>query len=500
MYTLYPFVTKDGSVGLYNPCEDDIYHSVAGAASEAYEKFIFPAEIENFFQNHDCIRVLDICFGIGYNSKSFLNFIFQNKFKNFSKNNNLRGNILSPYHDKIYGDNSSRDKYNETIYSDNIIKQSYNGKIYSDNIQDKKSRELCNEQIYADNVDKDKCKNSSNGVLDNFRNKNIKIFLKAIDTDKNLACLAPFINSNLNQMMKNQYKNDKISKFLSKKFFNPVNFEFAQALVDSSCKNCENYNAQNLFALPEFLTSYPPAINLFLYERIISCCPEIINSSEFIRLLYDKKYKGYFNSKLRRLFKLKCLSMGKLTLQRKLCSFLHNIYYRNLSERYKNDLKALKTLEIDFSLKTCDARLEIKSDTNTYDFIFLDAFTPSKCPCLWTLDFFEQLYSHLSRDGIILTYSNAAPVRNAFWAAGFFVGKIYNPVENKFTGTIAAKNQSLIKYPLSEFDLGLLKTKAGIVYRDENLTDLNEAIIERRNFEVKNSDLISSTKYMKTYK
>ena len=84
--------------------------------------------------------------------------------------------------------------------------------------------------------------------------------------------------------------------------------------------------------------------------------------------------------------------------------------------------------------------------------------------------------------------------------AGFQIGNIYNQRENKFTGTIAVKDKNLIKYPLSEFDLGLIKTRAGIFYRDKNLTRLNEAIIEERNLEVKNSSRITSSQYKKSYK
>ena len=132
--------------------------------------------------------------------------------------------------------------------------------------------------------------------------------------------------------------------------------------------------------------------------------------------------------------------------------------------------------------------------------MFLDAFTPAKCPALWTVDFFKLLFKHLNENGMVLTYSNSAAIRNAFLNAGFFVGKIYNPQMKKYTGTIAVKNKSLIKHELSEYDLGLLKTRAGIFYRDENLTDLNEAIIERHKKEVDESDLISSSKYIKSFK
>lgn len=84
--------------------------------------------------------------------------------------------------------------------------------------------------------------------------------------------------------------------------------------------------------------------------------------------------------------------------------------------------------------------------------------------------------------------------------AGFYIGKIYNSAENKFTGTVAVKNKSLIEHELSEYDLGLLKTKAGIFYRDQNLTGQNEAIIEEHLREVNNSNLISSSKYIKQFK
>ena len=139
-------------------------------------------------------------------------------------------------------------------------------------------------------------------------------------------------------------------------------------------------------------------------------------------------------------------------------------------------------------------------DNNKYNFIFLDAFTPAKCPALWTLEFFKLLHEHLDENGMILTYSNSAAVRNALINAGFYVGKTFNYSLKKFTGTVAVKNKSLIKHDLSEYDLGLIKTRAGIFYRDENLTGLNEEILASHRKEVENSNLISSSKYIKEYK
>lgn len=151
-------------------------------------------------------------------------------------------------------------------------------------------------------------------------------------------------------------------------------------------------------------------------------------------------------------------------------------------------------------MKFNDARQVIKEDDNSYNYIFLDAFTPAKCPCLWTVDFFKELHKHLDDEGMILTYSNSAAVRNAFIQAGFWTGKIYNKESDKFIGTIATKKLELIKNGLSEYDLGLINTKAGIVYRDKDLTLDNEAIIAAHSKEVAQSGLQSSSKFIKTFR
>lgn len=72
--------TNDGSTGLYNSDVNDIYHSVYGAKEEAEEKFIKPLCFEKNFLDKKQIRVLDICYGIGYNTKAFLKKIIQTKY------------------------------------------------------------------------------------------------------------------------------------------------------------------------------------------------------------------------------------------------------------------------------------------------------------------------------------------------------------------------------------------------------------------------------------
>lgn len=61
--------TDDRSVGLYNNNVNDIYHSKTGALTESFEKFIFPSFS---LTNKNELNILDICYGIGYNTKSAL--------------------------------------------------------------------------------------------------------------------------------------------------------------------------------------------------------------------------------------------------------------------------------------------------------------------------------------------------------------------------------------------------------------------------------------------
>ena len=397
MYELYAYFTNDGSVGLFSLKDDDIYHSTYGALTEAYEKFIFPSEMEKVFQKKSEIKILDICFGIGYNSKSAINYLLD---------------FL----------------YNETIDTNN---NKYNYKIDTNN------------QKY-------------------------KISIHAVDIDKNLVYLSPFFISNKKNLKNNtlSFKQDKIKRMLSKKI-----------------------------ETPNKKIKLKKEVNILLFQKLFDKF-----DAEIETILNNKKYLQFFDREMLSLYKFYRNDRCKTSPILKINTFLHNIYYKYISSSYKNAIKALKLMDFNFSVDIADARQVIKNDSEIYDFVFLDAFTPAKCPCLWTLDFFKELYKHLDENGMILTYSNSASIRNAFINAGFYVGKIFSNSANKFTGTIAVKNKSLIKHELSEYDLGLIKTKAGIFYRDENLTLTNEAIIEAHLKEVENSDLISSSRFIKDYK
>ena len=88
------YYTQDGSVGLYSYADDDVYHSKFGALTEAWEKFILPAHIEKKLNQQPEIRVLDVCYGIGYNTKALMSFII-NSDEKFLKQKNIFQKIFT---------------------------------------------------------------------------------------------------------------------------------------------------------------------------------------------------------------------------------------------------------------------------------------------------------------------------------------------------------------------------------------------------------------------
>lgn len=77
----YPLLTQDGSIGLFNTKVDDIYHSSYGAYNEALEKFILPSKLVEKLKKKSSIKILDICYGMGYNSKCAIEKILQQDFE-----------------------------------------------------------------------------------------------------------------------------------------------------------------------------------------------------------------------------------------------------------------------------------------------------------------------------------------------------------------------------------------------------------------------------------
>jgi len=472
MYELYPYFTNDGTVGLFSREDDDIYHSTYGALSESWQKFILPSHLEEYIETHSDVKILDICYGIGYNSKTALNVFVKNvlRRKKVKKKN---------FFTRIFSKNSTQSiPTDAAIYTDNILEG--NGEIlkekrYKNDInltQDTNSIVA----IHADNISMNEFDESDLEFVCNH------ILIDAVDVDKILMGLSPFIKI---EPETNLFRKNPEENFYFQNKFAPI----------EKIKNSKYFPQNKIKKEFKLKREVPIIILIKLLENGFNIFDDRIVQT----ILAHKKYQPFLSRFIINFAKF-CLNQGcNYNKINNKTAFLHNIYYRYLSRSYKNMQKLLKNNQIAFNFHTNDARRFIITTPNRYNFIFLDAFTPAKCPALWTVEFFRELYLRLEDDGMILTYSNSAAIRNAFLKNGFYVGKIYDTEFKKFTGTIAVKNLNLIEHELDERDLSLINSKAGICFKDEFL-DLDERlIIENRKNEIEQSDLVSSSQILKGY-
>lgn len=464
-----PYFTEDGSVGLYSYADKDVYHSKFGALTEAWEKFILPANID--INNINELKVLDICYGIGYNTKALMSFVINNlKIK--------KENFLKKFLRKIF----------TKCY--NIVSIGVN-KIAKKNI------ELL---VYSDTIDNDK-----------------NILIDCLDINEELVKLSPF------------FKTLKTPEEIYESFLPKILscFDTYYSLEKLFVKVASNFYPKNRKEITELLElkfksmhiereyKINPYVNYILlnslydyYKKLEDEHIENCHSKEELEKLryLNKELKKILTNKInRKYFDKSCLDYAKFnqfwgynkSSKHNLSTLLHNIYYDHLSKRYKkiNFKTAQSLFNVNFHIK--DARKTILALNNEYDLIFLDAFTYTKAPQLWSVEFIAELYKRISPSGVLLTYSNSAQVRNTLLENKFYVGKIIDNKINKVIGTIASKDKSKIKNPLSTYDIGLCNTKAGIPYHDPNLSFDSKDIIELREYEFRHSDLMSSSKYMK---
>ena len=73
------------------------------------------------------------------------------------------------------------------------------------------------------------------------------------------------------------------------------------------------------------------------------------------------------------------------------------------------------------------------------DLVWLDAFSPCRCPQLWSLEFLAQLAALLKPEGRLITYSSAAAVRAALVSAGLQLASIAPSSSEQWScGTVAS--------------------------------------------------------------
>lgn len=493
MYELYPYFTNDGTVGLFSRYDDDIYHSTHGALSESWQKFILPSHLKEYIETHNEVKILDICYGIGYNTKTALNVYIKNAFankkkikhkKNFSKKIFIKSNNNAA----IYTDNVERSLCNkvEEIFHEKISEINFSSSVY-DGMARSSILAIDDDNINIENSsfsgDTTTCNNEFN-LKNNVMNKsgnliNNKILIDAVDVDKTLINLSPFIAS------------------APRNYLYDIDHDFS---IENKSKYRQIINIKKIkkSIIKEFRLKNE--VSIILLRILFENDPTFFNDENLQKILADKIYAPFLNKSMIKYAKFYSNSRYKYNKYSNKMAFLHNIYYEYISRSYKNVNNLLKDSKICINFHNNDARAFVKATNNTYNFIFLDAFTPAKCPALWTVQFFRKLYYKLDNDGMILTYSNSAAIRNAFLKNGFHVGKTYDTELKKFVGTVAVKNKNLIEHELDERDLSLINSKAGICFEDENLELDNNTIILNRENKFTNSDLLSSSKVLKGYK
>lgn len=73
----YPIKTSDDTISLYNFDVNDVYHSKVGAYTESLHKYTLPSGLLDYIRNNKEITILDVCYGLGYNSRTAAEEIFK---------------------------------------------------------------------------------------------------------------------------------------------------------------------------------------------------------------------------------------------------------------------------------------------------------------------------------------------------------------------------------------------------------------------------------------
>ena len=158
-----------------------------------------------------------------------------------------------------------------------------------------------------------------------------------------------------------------------------------------------------------------------------------------------------------------------------------------------------------------DARekINIIPSSIKFDLIYLDGFSPQKCPQVWTVEFLSKVTEKLNPQGYLITYSSSAAVRKTLRNLELEIFTI-KPCFNKNTfwsqGTVAIaklhKNKLEPNFNLEKLSVmeeEHLLTKASIPYRDQDLNSSKDDIIKKRLNEQLSSNLLSTKRWRKKW-
>lgn len=154
---------------------------------------------------------------------------------------------------------------------------------------------------------------------------------------------------------------------------------------------------------------------------------------------------------------------------------------------------------LDATLLVGDARQTLRQVCDRdfrADGIFLDPFSPLKCPQLWSVEFLALAAACLAADGRLATYSCAAAVRVGLQLAGLQVGTTTGLGRRS---TVAGRTATDLP-PLWEAEREHLHTRAAIPYRDPQGNDDTEAILQRRQQEQAVCSLEATSRWRKRWR
>lgn len=160
----------------------------------------------------------------------------------------------------------------------------------------------------------------------------------------------------------------------------------------------------------------------------------------------------------------------------------------------------LQTPHLQAQLLAGDARQTIQqaiAQDFRADAIFLDPFSPPKCPQLWTVEFFQFISQCLAPEGYLATYSCAASVRQAMALSGLQFGATA-AMGRRSPGTLARFTRDGLR-PLSPQEQEHLQTRAAVPYRDPDLQGDRPSIIARRQAEQAETNLESTSQWKKRW-
>ena len=172
-----------------------------------------------------------------------------------------------------------------------------------------------------------------------------------------------------------------------------------------------------------------------------------------------------------------------------------------------NNSGVYKNKNFDCNLIIGDARKEILNlpKEENFDLIFLDGFSPQRCPEIWSYEFLSKLKNKIKQEGYFITYTSSAAVRKSLKILGFNLFNIMPTLSKQnhwSNGTLATfNNQQNNPYitHLSEMEIEHLNTKASIPYRDPTGELSSKQILEIRKKEQQLSNLCDTNSWRKKW-